>query len=541
MRHLKLAPSWLQFLIVVLLALGVFFRFLNLDGKVYWHDETFTSLRISGYTAAEVKQQIFNGRIITKESFAKFQSPNLEKSLGDTLKSLATEDPQHPPLYYVIARFWVEIFGNSVTTIRSLSAFISLLVFPCGYWLCRELFNVPLTVPGLAIALMAISPIHLVYAQEAREYILWMVTILLCSASLLRAIRLESVDNKELVKGQQLPNRQVLWGIYAVTLALSLYTFLLSGFVAVSHGIYVLAIAKFRLTETLKAYMLATLAGFFAFTPWIMVVIINFFKFDDATAWTKMQLPLETLIQSWLLQLSRIFFDLDFGFENNFSILVTLIFLILVIYAIYFLCRTTHYKVWLFIVALIVVPALPLMLPDLIFGGIRSLSERYLLPSYLGIQIAVAYLLATQIYNGKPSRRQIWQKIMMFLIICGLISYTVSSQADTWWSKVISYGNPQVAKIINQIDKPLLMSDAFGINYGNIFSLSYLMQPKVRFLLVQEQIIPEIPDGFTDIFLLNPSDSWRQEIEARYQATANVVYGNNHYLLWKLANYKNLR
>ncbi|MBE9051178.1 glycosyltransferase family 39 protein [Nostocales cyanobacterium LEGE 11386] len=541
MRHLKLAPSWLQFLIVVLLALGVFLRFWNLDGKVYWHDETYTSLRISGYTAAEVKQQIFNGRIITTESFAKFQSPNLEKSLGDTIKSLAIEDPQHPPLYYVIARFWVKIFGNSVITIRSLSAFISLLVFPCCYWLCRELFNVPLTVPGLAIALMAISPIHLVYAQEAREYILWMVTVLLCSASLLQAIRLESADNKELVKGQQLPNRQVIWGIYAVTLALSLYTFLLSGFVAVSHGIYVLAIAKFRLTEIVKAYLLATLAGFFAFTPWIMVVIINFFKFDDATAWTKMQLPLETLIQSWLLQLSRIFFDLDFGFENNLSILITLIFFILVAYAIYFLCRTTHYKVWLFIVALIVVPALPLILPDLIFGGIRSLSERYLLPSYLGIQIAVAYLLATQIYNGKSSRRQIWRKIMMFLVICGLVSSTVSSQADTWWSKVISYGNPQVAKIINQTDKPLLMSDAFGINYGNIFSLSYLMQPKVRFLLVQEQIIPELSDDFTDIFLLNPSDSWRQEIEARYQATTNVVYGNNHYLLWKLSNYKNLR
>ncbi|WP_373525523.1 glycosyltransferase family 39 protein [Nostoc sp.] len=531
MRHLKLAPNRLRFLIVVLLMISVFFRFFNLDSKVYWHDETFTSLRISGYTATEVKQQIFNGRIITKESFAKFQSYNMEKGLSDTIKSLATEDPQHPPLYYVIARFWVGIFGNSVTAIRSLSALISLLIFPSVYWLCRELFKASVWVSEVAIALMAISPIHLVYAQEAREYILWMVTILVCSASLLRALRLESKD--------QAP-RILTWGIYAITLALSLYTFLLSGFVAVAHGIYVIATARFKLNRTVKAYFLASLAGFLAFTPWIVVVITNFLQFDGSTSWTKMQLPLEILIKSWLLQLTRIFIDLNFGFENQFNYVITPIFLTLVGYSIYFLCRTSNYKVWLFIVTLIVIPALPLMLPDLIFGGIRSLSDRYLLPSYLGIQLAVTYLLATQLDNESLFRRRIWQTIMGLLIICGLVSYGVSSQAETWWSKVISYGNPQVAKIINQAARPLLISDASGINYGNVFSLSYLLQPKVQFLLVKDQTVPNIPNEFTDIFLLNPSDIWRNQIETDYQCTTKVLYGDNHYLLWKLENLHSL-
>lgn len=200
----------------MLLMVGIFFRFFNLDRKVYWHDETFTSLRISGYTVNEVKQQIFNGRIINKESFAKFQNSNMEKGLSDTIISLQVDDPQYPPLYYILAWFWVEIFGNSVTIIRSLSAFISLLIFPSIYWLCRELFKASAWVSEVAIALMAISPIHLVYAQEAREYILWIVTVLLCSASLLRALRLESKD-------QVL--RILNWEMYAVTLVLSLYRF----------------------------------------------------------------------------------------------------------------------------------------------------------------------------------------------------------------------------------------------------------------------------------------------------------------------------
>ncbi|MBN3887975.1 MAG: glycosyltransferase family 39 protein [Nostoc sp. JL31] len=527
MRHLQLAPNRLRFLIVVLLMVGIFFRFFNLDRKVYWHDETFTSLRISGYTANEAKQQIFNGRIINKESFAKFQSPNMEKGLRDTIISLEVDDPQHPPLYYILARFWVGIFGNSVTVIRSLSAFISLLIFPSIYWLCRELFKTSAWVSEVAIALMAISPIHLVYAQEAREYILWIVTVLLCSASLLRALRLES---KERVL------RILNWGMYAVTLALSLYTFLFSGFVVVAHGLYVIAIAKFRFTNTVKAYLLASLAGFLAFTPWIMVLIVNLLQVKSSTAWTKRYLPLDGLIKSWLLQLNRIFLDLDLGFENPFTYVITPFFLVLVGYSIYFICRKTNYKIWLFIVTLIMIPALPLMLPDLLFGGIRSLAERYLLISYLGIQLAVTYLLATQLHNKSFVRRRIWQIIMGLVIICGLVSYGVSSQAETWWSKVISSGNPQAAKIINQATHPLLISNDSGINYGNVFSFSYLLEPKVQFQLVKDRSIPNIPDEFTDIFLLNPSDTWRKQIETNYNYKTFVVYGDKNYLLWKIEN-----
>ncbi|WP_017319168.1 glycosyltransferase family 39 protein [Mastigocladopsis repens] len=527
MRHLKLAPNWLRFLIVVVLVIGVFFRFFNLDNKVYGHDETYTSLRISGYTTTEVRRQIFNGRVINSEAFAKFQRINPEKSLGDTVKSLAIEDPQHPPLYYLIARLWAQIFGTSVTAIRSLSVIISLLVFPCVYWLCRELFNVPFSVPFLAIALIAISPVHLIYAQEAREYTLWVVTILLSSASLLQALQLESK--------QRIPDRMLTWGIYTLTLALSLYTSLLSGFIAVAHGIYVMTTTGFRWTKKAKLYTLASLAGFLAFTPWILVILTNLWQFQRKTAGTTGKLSPLSLIQTWLIQLSRIFFDFNFGSENPFSYSISYIFLILVGYSIYILCRTTHPKIWLFIVLLIAVPALPLMLPDLIFGGTRSTAEQYLIPSYLGIKIAVAYLFAYHLYDGILLLRRIWQTILVLVIMSGVISCAVSSLGETWWNKGVSYGHPQVVKIINQASRPLLISDSFGINYGNVFSLSYLVEPKVRFLLMKDRNIPKIPKGFTDVFLLNPSRTLRQGIENKYKSKINRVYSNKYYSLWKLA------
>lgn len=300
MRQIKLAPYWLRFLIITVFALGVFFRFYNLDTKVYSQDETHTSLRISGYTSLEVQRQIFNSRTLKKEAFDKFQSLNYEKGLGDTLMSLAIEDPQRPPLYYLLIRIWVQLFGTSVTAIRSFSAIVSLLVFPSLYWLCRELFIVPLSVPYVAIALTTISPIHLVYAQEAQEYILWLVTIVISSGALLRALRLETT-------GEHKEDRIYVWGIYTVTLTLSFYTSLLSGFLAVAHGIYVTATADFRWNKTVKAYTLASLAGFCSFIPWILIILTNFFQFHQTTNGTSSKLPLFALFQAWLIQLSRIF------------------------------------------------------------------------------------------------------------------------------------------------------------------------------------------------------------------------------------------
>ncbi|MFN6470879.1 MAG: glycosyltransferase family 39 protein [Nostoc sp. SerVER01] len=539
MRHLKFAPSWLRLLILFLLTMSILFRFFNLDGKVYSYDETYTSLRISGFTITEVKQQIFNNRVIAKESFAKFQGANPEKSLNDTIMSLAREDSQHTPLYYIIARLWTEIFGNSVTAIRSLSAFISLLVFPCVYRLCRELFDVPLPIPGVAIALMTISPIHLVYAQEAQEYILWLITILLSSASLLRAIKLQAQDKDELTKQQ--PDFFGAWSIYAITLAISLYTFLWSGFIALAHGIYVIATAKFQLTETVRNYLLASLVSFLAFMPWMTVAIGEFFQFLISGEKTTTQSSLIPIIPFLLMQSSRIFFDINLTLQNPLTYLITPIFLILVGYAIYFLCLTTSSKVWLFIITLIVVPALPIILPYLNAGGIRSFTEPYLIPFYLGIQLAVAYLLATQLYNGSMSRRSSWHIIMGLLIICGLISYKVNSQAETWWNKSMNYGNLQFAQIINQSNSPLLISNSLDNNYGHVFSLSYLLEPKARFLLVNNQKIPKIPKEFADVFLLNPSDNWRERIEKKYNVKTDIVYGDNYYSVWKLAKVRNLR
>lgn len=519
-KCLSTQTVWFRFLIVILLVLGVFFRFANLERKVYWHDEVYTSFRIAGYTRKELVPQVFNGKVMNPEDLQKYQRPRPEKGFTDTINSLAVDDPQHPPLYYLIARLWVQLFGYSATVIRSLSACISLLVFPCLYWLCLELFGASL-IGWVAIALIAISPFHVLYAQEAREYVLWTVTILLSSAALLQAMRLQT---------------RLSWGIYSATLALGFYSFLFTGLVAIGHGIYVVATVGYRWSKTGKAYLLASLATLVAIAPWLFVLMTNWLQFRMTTGWMEaIQVPQFVLFKMWGRHLARLFVDFDLRLDHPLTYLVSIFFLLFVSYSIYVLCRQTPIKSWLFILTLIGTTAIPLMLPDLIFGGIRSASNRYLIPSFLGIQLAVAYLLATQITNNSLFKRKLWQVITVVLISVGVVSCAISSQSQTSWIKVVSYHLPQYASIINQAKQPILISNDFGINWGQVFALSYLLEPKVKLQLVVDPNIPKIPEGVTDVFILNPSDTFKQGMEKEYKSKVESVYKDEHSWIGRLS------
>lgn len=509
--------TWLRTAIAILLALGILFRFINLDRKLYWYDETLTSLRISGHTQTELVEQVFNGRVISvKELQQQYQYPNLDKTLKDAINAFAG-NAEHSPLYYLMARFWVQFFGNSVTAIRSLSAFISLLALPCIYWLCQELFESSIT-GWVAVLLISISPFHVLYAQQARQYSLWTVAILLASAALLRAMRLSRSGS----------NSVSSWAIYAVTVAVGLYSHLFFGLVAIGHGIYVGIIEGFRWNKRVFAYLLASLVGLVLFSPWLLAIAASFSQIVQNTASTNStvkHLPLR-----WLLNLSRLFFDLNHGL----SFINPILYLIAILagYSIYFLCRQTPKQTWLFILTLIGVTGLALILPDLILGGRRSSITRYAIPCFLGIQVAVAYLLTAKITRKASTIQQNrrWLYILMALVTSGVISCAVSSYFEIWWhnSHTNSKYNPPVARIVNQTERPLLVTDEIP---GRVLSFSYLLKPDVNLQLVVTPNIPKIPEGFSDLFLYRPSEGLRLGIEKEQNFKIEKLYKD---WLWKV-------
>lgn len=517
--------SWLLLLLVALLTAGLFFRFTNLNRKVYGNDEVWTSFWLSGQSASEMIEKVFDGRELTTQDLQRYQRVNSDRSWISTIMSLAADDPKQPPLYYVLLRLWTQFFGDSISSIRSLSAFISLLVFPCLYWLCRELFETPRTA-WIAIALMAVSPFHVLYAQEARPYSLWTVTILLSSAVLLRTLRRLTWWS---------------WSLYAATIALGLYSHTLFGLIIIAQGAYVIALRprkinpkEFQLPKVHIGYLLATLVGLIAFAPWAVVIISKLPQLQGDVSWLNENVNPSDLLKQWTYNFHSVFLDTGgylYGIGSPFINLISLSILALVASSIYFLVRSTPKRVWLFILTLSGSAFIWLALADLIWGGRRSGVARYLIPSYLGIQLGLAHLLATQIVSASFLQRKIWQVAMVLLVGSGIMSCAIISQAEIWWNKASSRNIPEVARIINRSSRPLIISDSSGLNPGNVVSLSHLLDPKVRFRLVVKSKVPTIPDGFSDVFLFNPSESLRRGLEREENYKVEPIYKSE---LWRL-------
>ncbi|MGB3533676.1 MAG: glycosyltransferase family 39 protein [Microcoleaceae cyanobacterium] len=513
MKILTIRWTWFRFLFILILILGINFRFINLDKKVYWHDEVHTSIRMSGYADNDILE-VFSGEVLTPNEVLRLQSPTPEKDWQDVFQVLS-RSPEHPPLYYILARYWVLLFGASVSSIRALSAIISLLVFPGLYWLCWELFRSN-KIGLMAIILVSVSPFHVLYAQEAREYSLWTVLVLLSSAALLRAINIQKTDSNFV-------NTLPAWSLYTITLTLGLYTSLLSGAVGISYGIYMILLERFRLTKCFLNFIIASFVAALLYIPWVMQIVNNYAEMQHQTSWMSGTKPIIELIGRWELNFSSIFIDIHPSINYWIIPRISILFFFAIGYAVYRLYRHSSKQARLFIITLITIPALALIIPDIIPGGQRSVNARYYVPSYIGIQISVAYLLC----HANWINRKIRPFILPLILSFGIISCLISAQSETWWTKSASYNNAEAATIINQFDSPLLISDTNQINVGNLISLTHKLDSKVRLQFVLKSNIPQIPDGFNPILLYNPSNTLTSGIEQQYNWVINPVENSN--------------
>ena len=115
-------PLWKRrgvFLIVgLLIATGITARFCNLGRMVYWYDEAYTSLWISGSRWSDAKSDLAD-REVTPRDILRYQRIHPDRSVVDTVRALADYDPHHPPLYYALVRIWAGLAGDSVGSVRS--------------------------------------------------------------------------------------------------------------------------------------------------------------------------------------------------------------------------------------------------------------------------------------------------------------------------------------------------------------------------------------------------------------------------------------
>ncbi|MBP0000195.1 MAG: glycosyltransferase family 39 protein [Cyanobacteria bacterium SID2] len=493
-----LPPKWLRAWLALFLVLGIGFRFIHLDRKVYWHDEAFTSIRIAGLSNQEISETLFNGEVITAFKLRDALRIHTNKTAFDTI-TVTQKQPHQTPLYYVLAHFWVRLFGDSIGTIRSLSAVFSVLCLPAFYWLVMELFAVT-SIASIATMLMTVSPFHLVYAQEARAYSLWTLAILLSSVMVLRAVKNPKWKN---------------WVLYAITLTIAFYTHLFSIFLAVAHGIYVFCRENCQLSIIFKRLLTAFGVSTLLFSPWIFSIALRLKTVKNTTSWMQQSLGILKQIQSWYGGVLTIFYDSNSFFQKAGNLLDIngRIFLILIIFSVAFFWKKSNQDAKFFVSAIFIVFLLMNIIPAIVADYMLSKIVRYQIPFLICLGIIVAYAISLKI----DKRSTTGQVILSFILISGLASCISYSQASSWWNKANAYQKWQAANYINQHSNLLIVS--FDKNKGDLFAMSYYLKPEqqLKIFKVKNNKNFNLQETLKDVLVFNPPKKIRESLEENYQ------------------------
>ncbi len=218
--------------LVTLVALGL--RAYNLNGQSFWYDEGF-----SVFLAAMEPAKI------------------LSRTAADI----------QPPLYYLLLYGWIQLFGDGEAAVRGLSVLWGLLSVPLIYVLALELFHSRLA-GLLAALLLAVSPLHLWYGQEARMYTLLTFLCLLSNILLLLAMR-----------AKRWAPAAGLWLAYTLVNVAAVYTHYFAFFVLAFQAAYLLLVVwseGFRPWQMLLAWLASALATLLVYLPWLPHLVTRY-------------------------------------------------------------------------------------------------------------------------------------------------------------------------------------------------------------------------------------------------------------------------
>ncbi|GAB4131436.1 MAG: hypothetical protein Fur0046_00420 [Cyanobacteria bacterium J069] len=503
----------------ILILLGVLFRVYGLGDRVYWVDEVATSVRISGYTRAEVAEQLSDGVPRSPAELQQFLHPAPDLPLRQVLRTLV-QSPEHSPLYFLIAHAWTKLWSSSVVALRSLSLLFSLIALGLIGRLAGQLFNSAKT-GAIATAFLALSPFFVSYAQEARPYSLWSVTLLWSSLALWNAMENPEENGEENAK-QNSPGKVAhyfsrRWLYYGLSAALGLYTSLLMGLVLLGQGLYVLWVGDSRsdpsrIRQQRRGWLQGAGLAAALFLPWVLVVLSQWETLQANTEWTRQPMGFLPLLAIWLYNTSVLLFDVPATLSPDLPTLAKLLTSILLVgimaIALRTLQRHTPHQVWGFVLLFAFpIPALLLGL-DILRNSQLSTAARYLLPFHLGMILALSFYLTHLLHAKSPSSRRFGQGLLCSLVALCILSYGFQLQQPPKYQKSRNLHNRAIATIINQMTTPRLIAEP--AQTMDLVSLSLDLQPhtQIQIAASKGEHTPGnhlLLEPCQPLFLLNPS------------------------------------
>jgi uncharacterized membrane protein len=507
-RRSKANPGfkrWIAAVAVALIVMGAGLRLIHLPTAILGGDEVYSALRISGNSFEQAYAELADGHAHPASQWQAHLSPQPGSSWRGTVRALAQEAPEHPPLFYLLSRQWQRWLGSTNLERRLLPALIALALIPAMALLAFELWKS--TWIALCTALLiSVSPFHILYAKELREYSLWSVLIAISAWLLAKALERNSL---------------LSWLAYGLTLAALLYTHLFSLPLAIAWA--ALALLK-PWRSRLPGLWLSTGLALLSYAPWLWMAGQGSMLRRGTNLWTAETLSWPLLVWNWGLNASRIWLDLDPGgrliggdsvWATGLRALAVLAAALAALACLLRLSRLPQPAAQAIVFSMLASSTLPLVAADLLLGGSRSAIARYQIPAYLALTLVVAWGL---VQLGRQHRS------LALILATVLISLNLSSSwhalaAPGWWSKQGSLDQPLIASVIEEFDRPLVVAEGY---LPRLLSLSSALNGAVGLQILKDpQKLDPAPCGYSDVLLYRPTQRWHGIPAQRLLTTAN--------------------
>ncbi|MHC8322991.1 glycosyltransferase family 39 protein [Pseudomonas sp. GB2N2] len=394
-----------------ILALAALVRFYDLTAAAIWGDEG-SSLLLSQYSLAGIWAH-------------------------------AAHDV-HPPLYFLLLHGWIELFGDGIFSIRSLSALPGIATVWLGVWLMDLLATRRAAL--LAGVLLALLPTAVRYSQEVRMYSLLGLWLIGATIALVYWIRH--------------PQRTRFLVVYVLLMCAAFYTHYFTALCVLCHWVYLGLIRVqpgYRSRHIQRpGWWLANVAIVVLFLPWVPSLIdliqhMGQLKANGDVGWeTPVTLDsLPSMIWSLLTQ--------DDG-----ETLPTLLFIALplALLAIAGVALARDRSVFRGSALLVIYTALPLLLVFAVSFITPVFIERYLTAYALGLPMVVA-LAIDRLYSGF---RVLAVTVLVLFVGVELVGLKNNASADV---------NDQISIMVDYVNQHFANGDRI-VTSDMLWYLSYV-------------------------------------------------------------------
>jgi uncharacterized membrane protein len=510
-RQFLLKP-WLYSVVILC---GVLLKFYQLDSKLFWVDEIATVFYTLGTNGDSIQKSIPVNQIKSFGYYDNILHVGAKPHSFTNEVTAILSDTHLTPAHYVFLTLWYRLVGNHAMDYRLFSVFIFILSLSLIFLLAKNLFNTYLA-GWIATSLYAVSPFIHTEAQEARYYILWVFFFILANYLFLEAIK---------------RNRTIWWIFYSIAAVLALYTSLTSGAFIFGHLVYIFLFKK----ELRIQYGLSLLFIFLAYLPWMYFLFTVRETVAGGLAW-------HTGYHTSLFSLDLLFFQL-LGFVRSFVflfditwywtwsagtatsgiysiLLIDLVFLTLIIYAIYYLFANTSKETRWFLLLMVLPLFLLLYISDLIRNGSTSLLWRYQIVNMAGITLIVANLLNDKLAKGK----WVYIGIYVGLVFVSITSILKIAATRCWNTSPDCEYRIEESQLISQAMRPLIITDFNGLGFDRTISVLYDSKATKADIMYCKGTIPNLKaeiagKAYSEIVVMAASDTLVQQIRAQFGIT----------------------